>query len=169
MDIEAEERIMIRIGQGYDVHQLVENRKLILGGVEIPHTKGLLGHSDADVLLHAIIDSLLGALALGDIGNWFPDNDKKYKNANSMELLREVINSSEFKDWEIANVDCTIMAQQPKLSPYIEKMREEIAKTLGVTVNRVSVKATTTEYLGFCGREEGIAASAIVLITNTSV
>lgn len=155
---------MIRIGQGYDVHQLVADRRLILGGVEIKHTLGLLGHSDADVLLHAITDSILGALALGDIGNWFPDNDDAFKNADSIELLKTVINSEQLNNWKISNLDATVMAQNPKLAPHIPKMRENIAVALNTTIDRISIKATTTEKLGFCGREEGIAASAVVLL-----
>ena len=155
---------MIRIGQGYDVHQLVADRRLILGGVEIKHTLGLLGHSDADVLLHAITDSILGALALGDIGNWFPDNDDAFKNADSIELLKTVINSEQLNNWKISNLDATIMAQNPKLAPHIPKMRDNIAVALNTTIDRISIKATTTEKLGFCGREEGISASAVVLL-----
>ena len=154
----------MRIGQGYDVHQLVADRRLILGGVEIKHTLGLLGHSDADVLLHAITDSILGALALGDIGNWFPDNDDAFKNADSIELLKTVINSEQLNNWKISNLDATVMAQNPKLAPHIPKMRENIAVALNTTIDRISIKATTTEKLGFCGREEGIAASAVVLL-----
>jgi len=157
---------MMRIGQGYDVHKLVSDRKLILGGVEIEHSTGLLGHSDADVLLHAITDAILGALALGDIGNWFPDNDQQYKDADSIELLKTVINSEELSEWEISNLDATIMAQQPKLAPHITAMRENIAGALNCEIDQVSIKATTTEKLGFCGREEGIAASAVVLLSK---
>jgi len=157
---------MMRIGQGYDVHKLVSDRKLILGGVEIEHSTGLLGHSDADVLLHAITDAILGALALGDIGNWFPDNDQQYKGADSIELLKTVINSEELSEWEISNLDATIMAQQPKLAPHITVMRRNIAKALNCEIDQVSIKATTTEKLGFCGREEGIAASAVILLSR---
>lgn len=157
---------MIRVGQGYDVHKLVEGRKLILGGVEIKHTTGLLGHSDADVLLHAITDAILGALALGDIGNWFPDTDQQYKGADSIELLKAVIGAEELNEWEIVNLDATIIAQKPKLAPHITAMRENIAKAINCEIDQISVKATTTEKLGFCGREEGIAASAVVLLAK---
>ena len=153
----------MRIGQGYDVHRLVEDRKLILGGVEIPHNKGLLGHSDADVLLHAICDALLGAAALGDIGKHFPDTDPAYKGISSL-LLLEKVGSLLTEDYRISNVDATVIAQKPKIAPYIPAMREQIASALGLEVGRVSVKATTEEKLGFTGREEGISASAIVLI-----
>ena len=153
----------MRIGQGYDVHRLVEDRKLILGGEEIPHDKGLLGHSDADVLLHAICDALLGAAALGDIGKHFPDTDPAYKGISSL-LLLEKVGSLLAEDYRISNVDATVIAQKPKIAPYIPAMREQIASALGLEVGRVSVKATTEEKLGFTGREEGISASAIVLI-----
>ena len=154
----------MRIGMGYDVHRLVENRDLILGGVKIPHRLGLLGHSDADVLLHAIMDAILGAAALGDIGKHFPDTDESYKGADSMKLLAEVVNKIEAKNYKIGNVDATIVAQKPKLAPYIETMRENIAKTLKVDVDCVNVKATTEEKLGFTGNEEGISAYAVALI-----
>lgn len=156
----------MRIGTGYDVHKLVENRKLILGGVEIEHSLGLLGHSDADVLLHAIMDALLGAAALGDIGKHFPDTDEKYKGISSLELLKEVKSLIGKKGYVVGNVDATIIAQKPKLLPYIEKMRENIAKTLDITLDQVNVKATTEEHLGFTGREEGISASAVCLLEN---
>lgn len=155
---------MIRIGNGIDVHRFEENRKLILGGVEIPHTKGLLGHSDADVLTHSVMDALLGALALGDIGKWFPDNDPKYKDADSLLLLKTIFTEIELKGWKLENLDCTIIAENPKLSPYIDEMRENLAEVLKSPKERVSVKATTTEKLGFCGREEGIVSMACVLI-----
>ncbi len=154
----------MRIGMGYDVHRLVENRDLILGGVKIPHSLGLLGHSDADVLLHAIMDAILGAAALGDIGKHFPDTDESYKGADSMKLLKEVVSKIEAKNYKIGNVDATIVAQKPKLAPYIETMRENIAKTLKVDVDCVNVKATTEEKLGFTGHEEGISAYAVALI-----
>ncbi len=154
----------MRIGMGYDVHRLVENRDLILGGVKIPHSLGLLGHSDADVLLHAIMDAILGAAALGDIGKHFPDTDESYKGADSVKLLAEVVNKIEAKNYKIGNVDATIVAQKPKLAPYIETMRENIAKTLKVDVDCVNVKATTEEKLGFTGHEEGISAYAVALI-----
>ncbi len=155
---------MIRIGHGYDVHKLVEGRDLILGGVKIPHTLGLLGHSDADVLLHAISDSLLGALALGDIGKHFPDTDPRYKGADSLELLRHVVQLIHENGYAVGNLDAVILAQKPKLAPHIEKMRENIAKVCEISVDRVSVKATTEERLGFTGREEGISAHCVVLL-----
>ena len=154
----------MRIGHGYDVHKLVENRKLILGGVDIPYEKGLLGHSDADVLLHAISDSLLGALALGDIGKLFPDNDPQYKGADSLVLLQRVYEAVKEKGYEITNIDATVLAQRPKLRPYIDTMRENIANALEVDVDRISVKATTEEGLGFTGAGDGIAAHAVCII-----
>lgn len=155
---------MLRIGEGYDVHRLVENRKLIMGGVEIEYEKGLLGHSDADVLLHAISDALLGAAALGDIGHLFPDNDEKYKGADSLVLLGEVVKHLENKGFRVVNVDSTIIAQRPKMAPHIDAMRNNIAGALGVDISFVSVKATTEEGLGFTGEGLGIAAKAIALI-----
>lgn len=157
---------MFRIGHGYDVHKLVEDRNLILGGVEIPHNMGLLGHSDADVLLHAIMDSLLGAAALGDIGQLFPDNDERFKNADSGELLRKVSTLIDEKGFKIQNIDATILAQEPKLSPYIQNMRKNIASYCNLPLDCVSVKATTEETLGFTGRKEGIAAHAVCLISD---
>ncbi len=154
----------MRIGHGYDVHKLVEGRKLIVGGVEIPHTLGLLGHSDADVLLHAIMDSLLGAAALGDIGGLFPDNDPKYEGADSLVLLKEVRTAIGEKGYKISNIDATIIAQKPKMKPYIQQMRENIANVCGIDIDCVNVKATTEERLGFTGREEGISAHAVSLI-----
>ncbi len=154
----------MRIGQGYDVHKLVEGRKLILGGVEIPHTTGLLGHSDADVLLHAIMDALLGAAALGDIGKLFPDTDKKYKGADSIVLLKEVVKVLKENGHSIVNIDSTVIAQAPKLKDYITSMRENIASACNIDVSCVSVKATTEEHLGFTGRKEGISARSICLI-----
>ncbi|PRR80826.1 2-C-methyl-D-erythritol 2,4-cyclodiphosphate synthase [Clostridium liquoris] len=154
----------MRIGTGYDVHRLVEGKNLIIGGVHIPYGKGLLGHSDADVLLHAIMDSLLGAAALGDIGKHFPDSDVKYKNINSMKLLEEVKNLIGHNGYKIINVDATIIAQNPKVSPYIEKMRENIAGVLDISIDMINVKATTEEGLGFTGKGEGIAAQGICLI-----
>ena len=153
-----------RIGHGYDVHQLVPDRSLILGGVTIPFEKGLLGHSDADVLLHAICDSLLGALALGDIGKHFPDNDVQYKNIDSRILLSRTADLIREKGWQIGNIDATIVAQSPRLSPHIQKMRENIAQTLGLSSDEVSVKATTEEHLGFTGEGLGIAAHAVCLL-----
>ena len=154
----------MRIGHGYDVHKLVEGRKLILGGVEILYEKGLLGHSDADVLLHAISDSLLGAAALGDIGKHFPDSDEKYKGADSLVLLGEVAKILRDNGYFVVNVDATVIAQRPKLAPHIDKMRQNIASVLGVDVADVSVKATTEEGLGFTGYGEGISAHAVCLI-----
>ena len=153
-----------RVGVGYDVHCLVEGRKLILGGVEVPHTKGLLGHSDADVLLHAIKDALLGAAALGDIGRHFPDSDGRYAGVSSLKLLKEVGKILENKNFKINNIDATIVAQKPKLAPYIEKMNKNIAEVLNLDISQVNVKATTTEKLGFTGTEQGIAAYATVSI-----
>ena len=155
---------MIRIGHGYDVHRLVEGRKLILGGVEIEHDTGLLGHSDADVLLHAISDALLGAAALGDIGKLFPDNDPKYKGADSIVLLRKVGVNLTAAGYKISNIDATVIAQAPKLSPHIRLMRTNIARALGIDFSQVSVKATTEEGLGFSGEKLGIAAHAVCLI-----
>ena len=154
----------MRIGHGYDVHQLVAERKLILGGVEIPYEKGLLGHSDADVLLHAISDAILGAIGEGDIGKHFPDTDPAYKGACSITLLRHVMSLADDKGYRIGNVDATIVAQRPKLAPYIPEMRAKIAEALGCELGRVNVKATTTEQLGFAGRGEGIASYSVALL-----
>lgn len=154
----------MRIGQGYDVHQLVAGRDLVLGGVKIPHTKGLLGHSDADVLLHAICDACLGAAGLGDIGRHFPDSDPRYKGIDSRRLLREVRARIAAEGWRLLNLDSTIVAQAPKLAPHIPAMIANIAEDFGIAANRINVKATTTEQLGFAGREEGIAAYAVVLL-----
>ena len=154
----------MRIGHGYDVHKLVEDRKLILGGVSIPYEKGLLGHSDADVLTHALMDALLGAAALGDIGGLFPDNDDAYLGADSIELLKRVMVLLTEKVFGVINVDCTVIAQRPKLKPYIDDMRAVLAKAMGVELDAVSVKATTEEHLGFTGEGLGIAAHAVVLI-----
>ncbi|HWO94748.1 MAG TPA: 2-C-methyl-D-erythritol 2,4-cyclodiphosphate synthase [Bacillus sp. (in: firmicutes)] len=154
----------IRIGQGFDVHQFAEGRPLIIGGIEIPYHVGLLGHSDADVLLHTISDALLGAVAKGDIGKHFPDTSEEFKGADSAELLKQVWDMVKAEGYELSNVDCTIIAQKPKMAPYIEAMRERIAALLEVNTSQVNVKATTTEKLGFTGREEGIAAQAAVLI-----
>ncbi len=155
---------MFRIGHGYDVHRLVEGRKLIIGGVNIPHEVGLLGHSDADVLLHAVMDSLLGATALGDIGKLFPDNNESFKDADSLVLTQEVGKLLKEKGYIISNIDATVIAQSPKLAPYIDKMRENIAKALETKIDCISVKATTEEKLGFTGNKEGIAAHAVCLI-----
>ena len=154
----------MRIGHGYDVHRLTENRKLILGGVEIPYEKGLDGHSDADVLLHAIMDALLGAAALGDIGKLYPDNDKTYLGIDSMLLLKDTFQKIAEKGYRVGNIDATVIAQRPKLAPYIPEMRQRIAKTLSLSVDDVNVKATTEEKLGFTGKGEGIAAHAVCLI-----
>lgn len=154
----------MRIGHGYDVHKLVENRKLILGGVDIPYEKGLLGHSDADVLAHALMDALLGAAALGDIGGLFPDNDDTYLGADSIELLKKVIALLREHGYVLVNADCTIIAQSPKLKPYIDAMRSTLAEAMGAELDSVSVKATTEEHLGFTGEGLGIAAHAVVLI-----
>ena len=155
---------MMRIGHGYDAHRLVSGRKLILGGVCIPHDLGLDGHSDADVLVHALMDSLLGAAALGDIGKLFPDSDMSFKGIDSMLLLKEVARVLDEKGYALGNCDCTIVAQKPKLAPHIPTMRENIARVLGVELDRVSVKATTEERMGFTGTCEGIAAHAVSLI-----
>ncbi|MEY4480213.1 MAG: hypothetical protein RLZZ267_891 [Bacillota bacterium] len=157
---------MIRVGQGFDVHQLVEGRKCIIGGVEIPYEKGLLGHSDADVLLHAITDAVLGALALGDIGKHFPDTAAEYKDADSVVLLERVWALIQERGYKLGNVDATIIAQAPKMLPYIDAMREVIARTLQADLSQVNVKATTTEKLGFPGRGEGIAAQSVVLLVK---
>lgn len=154
----------MRIGHGYDVHKLVEGRKLILGGVDIPYAKGLLGHSDADVLLHAISDALLGAAALGDIGKHFPDTDMAFKDADSRNLLRQVVNLIEEKGYRVGNIDCTIIAQKPKLKDYIEIMRKNIASDCNVDVSCVNVKATTEEGLGFTGEGSGISAHAVCIL-----
>lgn len=156
----------MRIGHGYDVHKLCENRKLIMGGVEIPYEKGLLGHSDADVLTHAIMDSLLGAAALGDIGKHFPDTDPKYKGADSISLLEYVVKILDEQGYKICNIDSTVVAQAPKLAPFIEQMRENIAKACSLDVICVSIKATTEEKLGFTGEGKGISATAVSLIDN---
>lgn len=156
----------MRIGHGYDVHRLVEDRPCIIGGVKIDHTHGLLGHSDADVLTHAVMDALLGAAALGDIGKLFPDSDDHYKNADSILLLKEVGKRLEQAGWAIENIDSTILAQAPKMAPHILQMRENIAKALGICTEQVSVKATTEEGLGFTGERLGIAAHAVCLLTE---
>ena len=153
-----------RIGQGYDVHQLVKGRKLIIGGVEIPYELGLMGHSDADVLLHAIADALLGAAALGDIGKHFPDSEPQYEGADSRFLLRETVRILAEEGWQIVNTDTTVIAQKPKLADYIPEMRARTADAMGIDISCVSIKATTEEHLGFTGRGEGISAQAVVLI-----
>nr|WP_143031514.1 2-C-methyl-D-erythritol 2,4-cyclodiphosphate synthase [Proteiniborus ethanoligenes] len=156
----------LKIGIGYDVHKLVENRKLIIGGIHIPHERGLLGHSDADVLVHAIMDSILGALALGDIGKHFPDTDNSYKDIDSMLLLAKTYNLMVECGYEIGNVDCVIAAQRPKLAPYIDSMRENMARVLNTDKSNINIKATTTEKLGFEGREEGISTQVVCLLKN---
>ena len=153
-----------RIGHGYDVHKLVECRRLVLGGVDIPYEKGLLGHSDADVLLHAISDALLGAVALGDIGKHFPDTDEAYKNADSIILLSKVNDIITAAGYKVSNIDATVIAQAPKLAPHIEQMRKNIAKAISTELENVSVKATTEEHLGFTGRGEGISAHAVCIV-----
>ncbi len=158
----------MRVGMGYDVHQLVEGRDLILGGVLIPHDKGLLGHSDADVLLHAIKDALLGAIGEGDIGRHFPDTDPQFAGADSLKLLTHVWSMVTDRGYALGNLDCVVMAQKPKLAPYIEEMRGVIARELQAELSQVNVKATTTEKLGFVGREEGMAAQAVVLLVKKS-
>ncbi|MBD9089888.1 MAG: 2-C-methyl-D-erythritol 2,4-cyclodiphosphate synthase [Oscillospiraceae bacterium] len=154
----------MRIGHGYDVHRLVEGRRLILGGVEVPHTLGLLGHSDADVLTHAVMDALLGAAGLGDIGRHFPDTDPAYAGADSLKLLDHVVELLGARGWQVGNVDATILAQRPKLAPYLEQMRENLAARMKAALEQVNVKATTEEKLGFTGAEEGIAAHAVCLL-----
>lgn len=156
----------MRIGTGYDVHRLVENRALILGGVAVPYEKGLLGHSDADVLLHAIMDALLGAAALGDIGKHFPDKDPEYAGISSILLLKKVADLLNEEHYLVGNIDATIIAQQPKLAPYIQEMRENIAEALGISLNQINIKATTEEGLGFTGSGEGIAAQAVCLLNS---
>ena len=157
---------MFRIGQGYDVHRLVPGRELVLCGVKIPHSTGLLGHSDADVAVHALMDALIGALALGDIGGFFPDTDPAYAGADSMKLLEQVLADPRVRDWRVENLDLTIVAQKPRLLPYRETMRQNLAAALRICVGQVSVKATPTEKLGFEGREEGISASCVVLLSR---
>lgn len=156
----------MRIGHGYDVHKLVEGRKLIIGGVEIPHTLGLLGHSDADVLTHAVMDALLGAGAMGDIGRHFPDNDQSFKDIDSQILLKKVMELIRGKGYEVVNLDATIIAQKPKLAPYIPVMVETLAKNMGIHQDQINIKATTEEHLGFTGRQEGISAHCVCLITR---
>ena len=158
----------MRVGMGYDVHKLVEGRRLILGGVDIPYEKGLLGHSDADVLLHAIMDALLGAAALGDIGQHFPDTDDKYKGADSLVLLKEVGRMLDENNYIIENIDATIIAQRPKMAPHIPDMRQNIARTLGIELNQINVKATTEEVLGFTGSGEGISAQDVCSISSVA-
>jgi 2-C-methyl-D-erythritol 2,4-cyclodiphosphate synthase len=160
---------MIRIGHGFDVHQLIEGRRCIIGGVDIPHSKGLLGHSDADVLLHAICDAMLGAAALGDIGKHFPDTDVRYKGIDSRELLRHVVKLIRAKHYSIVNIDATIMAQAPRLADHIEQMCANIAEDCSLLRDAINVKATTTEKLGFVGREEGIAAEAVCLLQRFQI
>ena len=156
-----------RIGIGFDAHKFEQNRKLILGGVDIPCKKGLAGHSDADVLTHAVIDAVLGALSAGDIGQWFPDNSSEYKDADSLQLLKTILDSDRLPEFSIINIDSIIIAQEPKLSVFIPEMKEKLADILQINQDCVSVKATTTEYMGFCGRSEGIAAQAVVMLNTT--
>lgn len=158
----------MRIGMGYDVHKLVEDRELILGGVKIPYSLGLLGHSDADVLLHAIMDSLLGAAALGDIGKHFPDSDHRYKGISSIELLKHVGSLLKENNWLIENIDSTIIAQKPKMAPHIENMRKNISEALNINIDQINVKATTEEGLGFTGEGKGISSQSICLLTKKS-
>ena len=159
---------MFRIGQGYDVHQLVEGRPLIIGGITIPYEKGLLGHSDADVLLHTVADACLGAIGAGDIGKHFPDTDPEFKDADSAKLLQYIWAIVKKEGYTLGNADCTIIAQSPKMAPYIEEMRGRIAELLDAPIDRINVKATTTEKLGFTGRSEGIAAQAVVLLVKSN-
>lgn len=154
----------IRVGIGYDVHALAEGLRLVLCGVEVEHTKGCVAHSDGDVAIHAICDAMLGALALGDIGKLFPDNDQQYKGIDSRKLLKQVVDLIRDRGYDVSNVDCTIAMQRPKLRPHIDLMRERLAEVIGIAVDRVSVKATTTERLGFEGREEGVSATAVTLL-----
>lgn len=157
----------IRVGIGYDVHALAEGLRLVLCGVEVEHTKGCVAHSDGDVAIHAICDAMLGALALGDIGKLFPDNDQQYKGIDSRKLLKQVVDLIRSKGYDVSNVDCTIAMQRPKLRPHIDLMRERLAEVIGIAVDRVSVKATTTERLGFEGREEGVSATAVTLLIKS--
>jgi 2-C-methyl-D-erythritol 2,4-cyclodiphosphate synthase len=156
-----------RVGQGFDVHALVPGRRLVLAGVELPGAQGLLGHSDADVLAHAVIDGLLGAAGLGDIGTLFPDSDERYRGADSMQLLAQALSQVHAQGWQIGNVDCTIIAQQPRIAPYVAAMRTRLAGQLQIAVADVSIKGKTTEWLGFTGRGEGIAALAVVALTGS--
>ncbi|HKI59551.1 MAG TPA: 2-C-methyl-D-erythritol 2,4-cyclodiphosphate synthase [Mariprofundaceae bacterium] len=158
----------MRVGQGFDVHAFCEGRKLVLGGVEIPYALGLAGHSDADVLIHAVCDALLGAAGLGDIGHHFPDSDPQYAGADSMNLLTRVMQSLNEQGWQVSNLDATVIAQAPKLAPYIAEMARRLAATMAVDVSLINIKATTTEKLGFTGRGEGIAAQAIVMLVGKS-
>ena len=160
---------MLRIGNGYDVHRLVENRELILGGVKIPHSKGVLGHSDGDVLIHAIMDALLGALALGDIGKHFPDTDMRYSGIDSMILLKNVANLIKEKNYEVVNLDSIVVLEKPKIKPYIDLMKKRISEVLNIEEDRVSVKATTEEKLGFTGKEEGVKSYCVVLLKRIEV
>jgi len=157
---------MFRIGFGYDVHALVEDRKLILGGVEIPHLQGLKGHSDADVLIHAIMDAVLGALGLGDIGRHFPDTDPAYKDISSLSMLETVASLAEKEGYGLNNLDCSLVAQAPKIAPFLPEMKRNLSKALNVAVNRINVKATTSEGLGFCGKREGMEAFAVVTLSH---
>lgn len=157
-----------RVGSGFDVHRITTGRPLILGGVTLPWDRGLLGHSDADVLTHAVMDAILGALALGDIGHWFPDTDPAFRGAASTRLLAEILRSPHLEGWQIVNVDVTLLAEKPKIAPFHKQIRQSLATALGIAIGRVSLKATTTEELGFTGREEGMAAQAVVLLQRVS-
>jgi 2-C-methyl-D-erythritol 2,4-cyclodiphosphate synthase len=157
-------RSMIRIGQGFDVHRLAASRPCIIGGVEIPFNLGLLGHSDADVLTHAVMDAVIGAFALGDIGTWFPDTDVSYKNADSISLLKKILSDKRLKGWSLVNLDSTVIAEKPKIARYVPEMRKIMANAFSTDEINISIKATTTEGMGFCGRGEGIAAMAVVLL-----
>ncbi len=157
---------MFRIGFGYDVHELVENRRLMLGGVEIPHSTGLKGHSDADVLIHAVMDALVGALGLGDIGRHFPDTDPAYKNISSLSMLETVAELVETKGYQLNNLDCTLVAQAPRIAPHLSQMKQNLSSALKTDVDRINIKATTSEGLGFCGKREGMEAFAVVSITH---
>jgi len=156
----------LRIGQGFDAHKFAEKRPLLLGGVHIPYELGLAGHSDADALIHAIIDAVLGALSLGDIGKWFPDTDAKYKNSDSMILLETVLKSEPLKNWSLVNLDATIIAQKPKLAKYTNQIQANLAKAFNSSIEQISIKAKTTEGMGFCGRSEGIAVLTNILLTS---
>lgn len=158
---------MFRIGQGFDVHELGGEGPVTLCGVKIPHRTGLIGHSDADVAVHALMDAILGALALGDIGHWFPDTDMAHKGADSMKLLESIIKSPDFSGWKLENLDITVIAEKPKVAPHVAEMRKNLATAFSCDISQISIKATTTEKLGFCGREEGIASSAVVLLSRS--
>ena len=159
----------LRIGQGFDAHKFTKGRPLILGGIQIPYEYGLEGHSDADALIHAVIDAVLGALSLGDIGKWFPDSDSKYKNINSMELLDNILKSGQLKNWSLVNLDATIIAQKPKLSQYTQLIQQNLAQSFNSETEQISIKAKTTEGMGFCGRAEGIAVLVNILLQGDAL